>query len=87
MSTDAPKPRDPSQPPPTAARQAAVYDDLDFSDAADFEDARRGFIGTVPDARVENAKGNVVWSMAPWAFLEQSEAPTTVNPSRGGLRD
>ena len=30
--------------------------------------ARRGFIGTVPDARIENGAGGVVWNMGAFAF-------------------
>jgi Alkyl sulfatase and related hydrolases len=44
-------------------------------DGADFVLARRGFIGTLPDAEVPGA-----WSQAPFAFLE-GERPDTVNPS------
>ncbi|MCC7267056.1 MAG: MBL fold metallo-hydrolase [Caulobacteraceae bacterium] len=44
-------------------------------DGADFALARRGFLGTIPDAEVPGA-----WSQAPFAFLE-GERPDTVNPS------
>lgn len=48
----------------------------------DFEDADRGFVGTIADARVEAAGGRVVWDMAPYAFEADGEpAPATVNPS------
>ncbi|WP_337186331.1 alkyl sulfatase dimerization domain-containing protein [Phenylobacterium sp.] len=44
-------------------------------DGADFALARRGFLGTIPDAEVPGA-----WSQAPFAFLD-GERPDTVNPS------
>jgi alkyl sulfatase BDS1-like metallo-beta-lactamase superfamily hydrolase len=48
----------------------------------DFEDADRGFIGTIADARVEASGGRVVWDMAPYAFEADGQpAPATVNPS------
>jgi alkyl sulfatase BDS1-like metallo-beta-lactamase superfamily hydrolase len=48
----------------------------------DFADADRGFIGTIPDARVEARGGRVVWDMAPFAFeAEGQPTPSTVNPS------
>ncbi|MEZ5764649.1 MAG: MBL fold metallo-hydrolase [Xanthobacteraceae bacterium] len=51
-------------------------------DRADFDDAARGFIGTIPDARVEAAGGRVVWDMAPYAFEAQGNPPPdTINPS------
>jgi alkyl sulfatase BDS1-like metallo-beta-lactamase superfamily hydrolase len=44
-------------------------------DGADFALARRGFLGTIPDAEVPGA-----WTQAPFAFLD-GERPDTVNPS------
>lgn len=58
-----------------------VLESLDFSDTEDFEDAMRGFAGTVPRGEVLNAKGRPVWSMEPYAFLEGEGAPASVNPS------
>ena len=85
MSTDAakPSPADPTRPPhpETLRLQDAFHAGLNFADRADFEDARRGFIGTIPDAQVLNARGAVVSSMAKLAFLDQEEAPGSVNPS------
>jgi alkyl sulfatase BDS1-like metallo-beta-lactamase superfamily hydrolase len=59
----------------TRAAQARVLAALPPDDGADFELARRGFIGTLPDATV-----GASWSMAPFAFLED-ERPDTANPS------
>lgn len=58
----------------TRAAHAALAARLPADDGADFELARRGFIGTIPDADVPGA-----WSMAPFAFLD-GERPETVNP-------
>lgn len=56
--------------PDVASRNRAVLDTLAFSDRQDFEDARRGFVATVPDAQNPQR----------YQFLE-AEAPPTVNPS------
>ncbi|MFC5322561.1 alkyl/aryl-sulfatase [Bradyrhizobium oligotrophicum] len=54
---------------------------LPFGDTADFDDAARGFLGTIDQAKVTTAQGRTVWSVAPYGFLEAEEAPPTVNPS------
>src|SRR3954449_5151150 len=63
------------------AQQAAMLRALPFSDTADFDDAARGFMGTVENARITNAQGRVVWSLEPYGFLSDEKAPATVNPS------
>lgn len=67
--------------PETARLNQAVYEELDFGDETDFADADRGFIATVPDGTVHNADGKVVFSQAPYAFLDDPVAPMSVNPS------
>lgn len=47
------------------AQQAAMLEALPFSDTADFDDAARGFMGTLDHARIANAQGRVVWSLEP----------------------
>ena len=71
-----------SQPaqPTTAQANAAVLQQLDFSDRQAFEAARRGFIAAPPDDPLLNPDGSVAWNMGVYAFLEE-EAPDTVNPS------
>ncbi|WP_423456204.1 alkyl/aryl-sulfatase [Ottowia sp. VDI28] len=66
--------------PSTLAAQARTLDELDFTDRRDFEDARRGFIDTLPEAHIEADSGGVSWSMRPYGFLA-GQAPATVNPS------
>ena len=51
----------------------------DFADRTDFDNADRGFIGTLDPMRITNADGRVVWDMD-WAFLE-ADCPDTVHPS------
>ncbi len=63
------------------ARQAATLNALPFSDTRDFDEAARGFLGTIENARVESAQGRVVWSLEPYGFLSEEKAPATVNPS------
>jgi alkyl sulfatase BDS1-like metallo-beta-lactamase superfamily hydrolase len=63
------------------ARHAATLKALPFSDIRDFEDASRGFLGTLENARIVSAQGRVVWSLEPYGFLSEAEAPPTVDPS------
>src|ERR1700719_1952391 len=63
------------------ARHAATLKALPFSDTRDFEDASRGFLGTLENARIVSAQGRVVWSLEPYGFLSEPEAPATVDPS------
>src|SRR5260370_31362422 len=62
-------------------RHAATMKALPFSDTNDFVDASRGFLGTLENARITSAQGRVVWSLEPYGFLADAEAPATVNPS------
>jgi len=50
------------------------------ADDEDFADARRGFLGTLPDAAVARADGGMAWNLAAYGFLAQERAPDTVNP-------
>src|SRR5882724_180030 len=63
------------------ARHAATLKALPFSDTRDFDDAARGFLGTLENARITSAQGRVVWSLEPYGFLSDAEAPPTVDPS------
>ena len=63
------------------AQQAAMLEALPFSDTADFDDAARGFMGTLDHARIANPQGRVVWSLEAYGFLSEEKAPATVNPS------
>ncbi|WP_315779509.1 alkyl/aryl-sulfatase [Bradyrhizobium sp. SZCCHNPS1003] len=63
------------------AAQQALLEALPFGDTADFDDAARGFLGTIDQAKVATAQGRTVWSLAPYGFLDAEQAPPTVNPS------
>src|SRR5258708_32313982 len=63
------------------AQHAATLKALPFSDTRDFEDASRGFLGTLENARITSAQGRVVWSLESYGFLSEEKAPPTVNPS------
>ncbi|UFZ07013.1 MBL fold metallo-hydrolase [Bradyrhizobium ontarionense] len=63
------------------AAQQALLGSLPFGDTTDFDDAARGFLGTIDQAMVATAQGRTVWSLAPYGFLDAEEAPPTVNPS------
>ncbi len=65
----------------TKSANAAMARQLSFSDTRDFDDARRGFIGTVPEGLIATARGSAVWRLRDYQFLEAEEAPDTVNPS------
>jgi alkyl sulfatase BDS1-like metallo-beta-lactamase superfamily hydrolase len=67
--------------PATTAAQQKVQSSLPFADRRDFEDARRGFVATTPNAEVKAADGRVVWNLEGYKFLEGERAPATVNPS------
>ncbi len=63
------------------AQHQAMLKALPFEDTADFEDASRGFLGTIENAKITSPQGRVVWSLEPYGFLSDNEAPATVNPS------
>jgi alkyl sulfatase BDS1-like metallo-beta-lactamase superfamily hydrolase len=54
---------------------------LPFNDRADFDDANRGFIATVPDGMIPGAGGKPAWDNNQYGFLKNEQAPPTVNPS------
>jgi alkyl sulfatase BDS1-like metallo-beta-lactamase superfamily hydrolase len=67
--------------PATRAANEAFVKALPFSDRADFDDARRGFIATLPDGAIAGPGGRPAFDTKPYAFLQKDEAPATVNPS------
>src|SRR5436190_21074163 len=66
---------------PVIAQHAATLKALPFSDTRDFDDAARGFLGTIENARIANPQGRVVWSLEPYGFLAAEAAPATGDPS------
>ncbi len=63
-----------------ATQNRALLSSLPFDDAADHEDATRGFLGTLDELVIRDADGKVVWDLESYSFLD-GEAPDTVNPS------
>lgn len=66
---------------PVVESHRAMRENLPFSDRRDFADAARGFMGTRAGVRILSDKGRVVWSLEPYDFIGEEEAPPTVNPS------
>lgn len=54
---------------------------LPFSDRADFDDAKRGFVATLPDGVIAGPGPKPAWDTKPYAFLQKDEVPATINPS------
>ena len=77
LSGEAPKDASASVMKQHAATRAA----LPFSDTRDFDDASRGFLGTRENAKITSEAGRTVWSLEPYGFLSDEEAPPTVDPS------
>jgi alkyl sulfatase BDS1-like metallo-beta-lactamase superfamily hydrolase len=67
--------------PATRAANDAFVKALPFSDRADFDDAKRGFIATLPDGVIAGPGGRPAFDTKPYAFLQKDEVPATVNPS------
>ena len=66
----------------TRAANAELAKRLPQETVQDMEDVSRGFIGTIPDAKIMGADGRTVWDMGQYAFeAEGAECPDTVNPS------
>src|SRR3954466_3640110 len=63
------------------ARHAATLQALPFSDTRDFDEAARGSLGTIENAKIASPQGRVVWSLEPYGFLQEEKAPPTVDPS------
>jgi alkyl sulfatase BDS1-like metallo-beta-lactamase superfamily hydrolase len=74
-----------AQAPPTASPQAqadnaALAATLNWADQQDFDFASRGFLGSIPDGKIRNDKGDVLRDLADEAQFS-GPAPATVNPS------
>lgn len=54
---------------------------LPFSDRADYEDVKRGFIATLPDGIIPGPTGKPAFDTKQYDFLKSDQVPATVNPS------
>ncbi|CAM0135218.1 hypothetical protein VKS41_000197 [Umbelopsis sp. WA50703] len=61
----------------------AAASKLPFHDKEDFENAQRGFIGTIPSGKVarSNAPGILAWNLEEYKFVTSNEAPESVSAS------
>ncbi|HUO13188.1 MAG TPA: alkyl sulfatase dimerization domain-containing protein [Caulobacteraceae bacterium] len=66
--------------PATRAALARLAASLPADDGADFERVRKGFVGTLPNARVE-VNGRVAWDLSPFEFEKAEACPPTAHPS------
>ncbi|MBC8995401.1 MBL fold metallo-hydrolase [Pseudomonas sp. N40(2020)] len=64
----------------TSASNAAVLQQLPFSDRTDFESVSKGLIAPFK-GQVKDAAGNVIWDVQAYDFLNKDQAPESVNPS------
>lgn len=74
----------PSEPSAhTRERNARALAELPADDGTDAGNAARGLVAAAPDdLEITAADGRVVWSLAPYAFLRESEeAPESVHPA------
>lgn len=52
----------------TKEMNAAVYQQLDFNDKQDIEDAKRGFIASLSPQMIKNDRGKTVINLDNWSF-------------------
>jgi len=67
--------------PATVQANEAFSKTLPWADQRAFEDAKRGFIATIPGGKIDGAGPMPAWNMSAYAFLDKEQAPDTVNPS------
>jgi alkyl sulfatase BDS1-like metallo-beta-lactamase superfamily hydrolase len=65
----------------TIETNTAVLNRYPFSDKTDFEDAQKGFIGTIPDALIKDKSGRTVWNQGAYRFLSETVTPDTAHPA------
>ena len=77
-STETPKESPKEASASVIAQHAATLKALPFSDVRDFDDAARGFLGTIDNAAVTTPQGRTVWS----CLLYTSPSPRDRTRSR-----
>ena len=65
----------------TQDKNREVHPLLDFSDEQEREFAEKGLIAAPESLELKDEKGKVVWSQKAYSFVENADAPATVNPS------
>ena len=65
----------------TKEKNEQVLKELPFNDTQDYEDAKRGFIDTIPDKVIKNNFGSDAWNLKDYDFLDSKKVPDSVNPS------
>ena len=80
-TSEAPKETPKAASASVTAQHAATLKALPFSDTRDFDEAARGFLGSLENAKIMSSSGRVVWSLEPYSFLSEAAAPPTVDPS------
>jgi alkyl sulfatase BDS1-like metallo-beta-lactamase superfamily hydrolase len=66
--------------PQTTASNAAVLQQLPFTDRTDYESVTKGLIAPFK-GQVKDASGKVIWDIQAYDFLSKDQAPESVNPS------
>jgi alkyl sulfatase BDS1-like metallo-beta-lactamase superfamily hydrolase len=64
----------------TQASNDALLKYLNFSDTTDFQNASKGFLGTIPSGEILHSDGSTSYSMKDFEFLK-GNTPNTANPS------
>jgi len=57
------------------------HEHLDWEDREDWDAAQRGFIARLDPPLIKDPQGRSVWDLEQYSFLEEENAPPTVNPS------
>lgn len=66
--------------PSTIAANKRMAESLPRDDGRDLDFAQRGFLGTLKDPIIRDAKGNPLWNLAQYEWVK-GPAPSSVNPS------
>ncbi|MCP1419704.1 alkyl sulfatase BDS1-like metallo-beta-lactamase superfamily hydrolase [Pseudomonas laurylsulfativorans] len=66
--------------PQTKASNAAVLQQLPFTDRTDYESVSKGLIAPFK-GQVKDASGKVIWDIPAYDFLAKDQAPESINPS------
>jgi len=64
-----------------ANRAISEHTHLDWEDREDWEAAQKGFIARLDPPLIKDSQGRTVWDLDQYSFLEEENAPPTVNPS------